>query len=126
MNQSDIFSRQLGDKIRHAKEPDNPALVSIWLDMQESQFVHHNHKQRWSVCCSAIDLLLDAYADELNPSHWRAVCLDNLVRPLAALQRMAASEQHQRELQAINRKISTISSFYAASCCHSSHRHNLN
>lgn len=122
MTQADRLSQQLRNKIRHAHEPDNPSLINIWLDMQESHVMSRPTDQRWALCSDTIDVLLDTYADELNPPHWRSLCLDSLVRPLCTLQSMVQSQQQRHALQTIMQNITTISHYYAASCCHFSNQ----
>ena len=80
-------------KIRFAKEPNSPNLISHWLELDccretdpSAQRAHFERQFR---------LLLDAIADELLPSHWRRSCLDNVNRPLIELEKLSSSSEHR-------------------------------
>lgn len=92
----------LDDKIRYGSEPNNPALIHLWLTTQlEGDFAER------SVCAQRLEyerqfyLLLEAIVDDLVPVVWRRMCLDNIYQPLSALQRLAsdnASRTRVRQL----------------------------
>lgn len=85
------YLQHVQKQIRFAKEPDNPSLISHYLDIDtcrqksvESLKQHYERQFR---------LLLDTVADELIPSHWRCCCLDNINKPLGQLARLFANNQ---------------------------------
>jgi hypothetical protein len=107
------MTKQLKDKIRYAKEPDNPALLSIWLTQNEGLCLAYNTEKQWQAYLESVQLLLETYADTMNPAHWRATCLDHLTRPLSCLQRIANSPQRQRELQKLLIDINRLSHYFS-------------
>ncbi|WP_162628747.1 MULTISPECIES: hypothetical protein [Marinobacter] len=109
------FAQRLRTRIRHGLEPDNPALVMMWLDFEDNQCAGSPCDQQWRCYRDAVDLLLETFTDELNPSHWRVFCLDQLVRPLCCLQRLAGSDERHEELQGLLQEISTLSHFFCPS-----------
>lgn len=87
------------NKIRNAQEPDNPTLISLWLAMEEQ------HQSDITFNCSLQSqyesqfyLLLETIVDELIPTHWRRICLDNIYKPLGSLQRITNDEQSKQHL----------------------------
>ncbi len=65
---------QLRDKVRYATEPDNPQLIREWLDL-EVRACGQVRRHQWQNRMVAIRLLLDAFADEVLPPHWRDISL---------------------------------------------------
>lgn len=106
------FARQLRNKIRHAQEPDNPCLLMTWFNLEESECIHCDSEQQWLRYKSSVELLLDTFTDELNPAHWRALCLDNLIRPLSCLQRLVQSDRQALELRQLLQEVSTLSHYF--------------
>jgi len=84
---------RLRQRIRQAEQPDNPALMSLWLDSEQQQLAELDTALRWQGYRAQFRLLLETYADELLPSHWRVLALDSLYRPLAELKRMGAGDR---------------------------------
>ncbi|PID43442.1 MAG: hypothetical protein CSB48_05080 [Proteobacteria bacterium] len=112
MPNSSLFAQQLRDKIRHAREPDNPTLLMTWLNLEESECLTCSRDQQWQRHVSSVELLLDTFTDELNPAHWRTLCLNNLARPLGCLQRLARNDRQNRELRHLLREVSTLSHYF--------------
>jgi len=103
----------LKDKIRYAKEPDNPMLISLWLSAEEChQNIDHAKINRQSRYQEQFYLLLEAFADELNPAHWRCICLDNIYKPICSLQRIAKNEQEQIQIKKLLHELSLTSQYF--------------
>ena len=107
------YMQILAFKVRYAKEPDNPGLISHWLALErcvdkcyQPQREHYERQFR---------LLLDAIADELLPGHWRRCCLDNINRPLSVLQRLSAAPEHRTYMQTLNYELNVTSHYVANS-----------
>lgn len=105
------YIRALELKVRYAKEPNNPGLITHWLTLARcadttylSLREHYEHQFR---------LLLDTLADELLPAHWRRCCLDNINRPLLAMQRLSASSEHRMYMHRLNYELN-VTCHYAA------------
>lgn len=112
MHNPSPFAKQLRQKIRHAQEPDNPTLLMTWFNLEESECARSSLEQQWQRYRSSVELLLDTFADDLNPAHWRVLCLDSLVRPLGCLQRLAKNDWQTRELHRLLQEVSTISHYF--------------
>jgi len=89
----------LREKIRYGIEPNNPALLPLWLSLEEVQqqylpaldlLPQHYEKQFY--------LLLETVVDELIPCHWRRTCLDFIYKPLSSLQRISHDQQSKNHL----------------------------
>jgi hypothetical protein len=103
----------LRTKIRYAEEPNNPALITDWLlldqcndnDSVTKQRQHHEEH----FC-----LLLETIADELLPGHWRCTCLDNINRPLIALKKLSDSDKCLLELNELFYELYITSNYVGA------------
>ena len=60
-----------------------------------------------------VHFLLDTFTDTMNPDHWRATCLDHIVRPLCSLQRIVKRPQQQTELQKLMSEINLLSHYFS-------------
>lgn len=103
--------QSLRHKIRYASEPDNPQLITLWLEM-ENKPEAQPFKQRWQNYEASVRLLLDTLADELLPAHWRISCLDQIYRPLANLQRLVRTDDDLRHLRQLLYEVQVTSHFF--------------
>ncbi|OOV88053.1 hypothetical protein [Oceanospirillum linum] len=99
-------------KIRYATEPDNPSLLQLWLNMEHRLCQTQDRDDQWQHHQGMLNLLIDSYSDELNPPHWRALCLDWFCKPLGSLSRLACNRQHRNELNRLIQEVSTLSHFF--------------
>ena len=97
--------------VRYAEQPDNPGTLQLWLDLETTTYFQLR-RQRWEANIACTRLLLEAFADNLNPAHWRGLCLDNMYRPLMELQRLVLTQQNQTELRQLMQEVRTISHFF--------------
>ncbi|MEH6580106.1 MAG: hypothetical protein V7731_23880 [Amphritea sp.] len=101
-------------KIRHATEPDNPALISQWLSLDscpsylriDEQRVHYEQQFR---------LLLETIADELLPGTWRRACLDQIHKPLTALAEIAFCHDSIQRLNVLHNELRLTCDYVSAS-----------
>lgn len=100
INSSDsVAINMLAHKIRQGSEPDNPALIHLWLSCQQTQ--NQSIDKLRASHTAQFRLLLETVLDELVPAHWRRICLDNIYLPLSTLKKLSnneSSEQHLRSL----------------------------
>jgi len=103
---------KLKSKIRHAEEPNNPGLIPLWLTLEEIEIGQEpSLRELRKNYESQFHLLLETVADELVPSHWRQVCLDNIYKPLTTLQRMINDDESRVRLSALMRELSVTSRY---------------
>ena len=101
-----------GHIIRYAELPDNPDLLTSWFE-RSVWLPKLSATQRWLCMRACIQLLLETYADTLNPSHWRTVCLDYLHTQVAELKVLAVEAQQEEELKRLLWEI-RVTGFYFA------------
>jgi hypothetical protein len=108
--------RLIREKICFGHEPDNPLLISLWLN-QENLFQQEleNISQRRQHLEQQFRLLLDTIMDELIPSHWWCTCLDNIYYPLSSLKKLASDKQSEQHIQQLINELSVTSNFVASS-----------
>ena len=102
---------QLRHKIRYALEEDNPALVTLWLSMEDS-IKSAEASSCWQLYCAQYQLLIDTLSDDLLPTHWRVCALDNIYRPLCSLQRIATSQKQCQHLNKLYYELRVTSNFF--------------
>lgn len=87
----------LGYIIRYAEMPDNPELLPSWVN-QTVRVPKLSAGERWQRMQDCITLLLETYADMLNPVHWRSTCFDFLHSLLAEINLLAGkAPQHEQQ-----------------------------
>lgn len=87
--------RWLALKITCGLTPDDPSLLSRH-QLTTEQLVSRGVLPAIAAQEDALRLLYAAAHNALLPWHWRMACLDQLNRPLAALQRLSASDMALR------------------------------
>jgi hypothetical protein len=100
----------LSQKIRFAMEPDNPVLINQFLNFKLNASTPSKVFYREQLLAQ-FQLLIDTIADELLPAHWRRQCLDNIYRPLHALQRIADSSHSQQQVLTLTHELRIISHY---------------
>lgn len=104
------------EKIRYGQDPDNPALIPLWLDQEAAlrpfdlslEDCRHYYESQFR-------LLLEAVLDELVPSHWRRLCLDYIYQPLSTLKKLSDGEQSERHIRQLINELSISCRYVEAS-----------
>lgn len=104
----------LGYIIRYAEMPDNPELLPSWVD-QTVRVPKLSVSERWQRMQDCITLLLETYADMLNPVHWRSTCLDFLHSLLAEVDSLAGMAKQQEQQKRLLWEIQ-VTGFYFDPC----------
>lgn len=99
-------------KVRDGLEADNPSLIPMWLTMEEVEFAKRQ-ELRWPLYLAQFKLLLEAFADDLVAMHWRAICLDNIYRPLSGLQRLAFHPHQHDQIRVLQNELRVTSHFFS-------------
>ncbi|NTS75784.1 hypothetical protein HR060_02800 [Catenovulum sp. SM1970] len=94
-------SKQLKRKIRFGSEANNPALLALWFTQEESVMDGQSLANKRVIYIGQFRLLLEAVVDELVPRHWRQACLDQIYKPLSALQRLVTSDESEQQLKSL-------------------------
>ena len=95
-------------KVRYGNEVNNPNLVNNWFSMEES-LNNSDTDSKWQLYQAQFSLLIDVLADDMLPSHWRTWCLDNIYKPLNALQRLVGDQQQHYQLNEMYNELRIIS-----------------
>lgn len=105
--------QRLYRKIRSAEDPDNPALILLFLELSLS-LADNTVADKRRCLKVQFQLLLDTLADEHLPSHWRCQCLDNIYRPLRELQRIACCRESKQQVRLLMYELRIISCYFQA------------
>tara|TARA_Y100000034_G_C6631509_1_gene275713 strand:- start:6 stop:365 length:360 start_codon:yes stop_codon:yes gene_type:complete len=102
----------LRNKIRFGLEPDNPALIALWLANEcDVNSTNKDYRELSKMYEQQFRLLLETIIDELVPAYWRRTCLDYIYRPLSSLQRIAITDEGQALVRKLNYEL-TVSCQY--------------
>lgn len=101
---------QIEHMVRQAKDPDNHRLINQFLEQklaveQPTKANLRNHH------LAQFQVLMETLADECLPAHWRCSCLDNIYRPLQALERLADCPQHYQQVLTLTHELRIISHY---------------
>lgn len=108
--------RTLRDIIRYGYDPDNPALIPLWLSREEAILpAEVTLAMRRKCYMDQFNLLLNVISDELVPAHWRCLCLDYIYKPLSGLYRLATGEQDKQHHRQLLYELSVTSRYMAPS-----------
>ncbi|WP_236207779.1 FagA protein [Pseudomonas tohonis] len=99
--------RWLGQHIRCALTPDEPRLLTRFLDDGHELVVHHD-LPAWRIFEGSFQLLLDSATDRALPWHWRCLCLDHAYLPLQSLRPLARDPLRRRRLLGLQRRLATL------------------
>ena len=104
----DISIEVIKNKIRHGTEPNNPALISLWLTKEgDLQQTLADKSELRLLFENQFRLLLETIVDDLVPNFWRRTCLDYVYRPLTSLKGISDSEQSVSHLRQLTYELST-------------------
>ena len=107
----------LRENIRYALEPDNPALIPMWIS-RETQLSGDNDSTvsyRRHLHEAQFHLLLDTICDELLPWQWRCSCLDAIYLPLAALRKLSTDRESKQQVRRLLQELSTTCRYFQRS-----------
>lgn len=106
-NQSNITElMSLGKVIRQGLKPDSPELLkrywSIGDDCAKTEPEH-----AFAVYFHLFNTLLNTASDQTLYTQWRQVCMNNVYRPLFAMQRISCSEHEKRHVCELRKKLAS-------------------
>ncbi|MEM7250113.1 MAG: hypothetical protein AAF493_01730 [Pseudomonadota bacterium] len=82
----------LEQTVRYGRRPDHPTLLYDFLNERHAVVRGLPADNRAAAHLETFNLLLDVICDECVPEPWRHLCLDNIYRPLDAMQCDAKSD----------------------------------
>ena len=104
----DSATRELEKRVRFGKNPDSPDLLYTYLDLYKEQLSEVGVEAAQSYLTEIIDLLLETICDPLVPYQWRALCLDNIYKPVFDLSKLPKTKDNRRILRNKTREISVL------------------
>ncbi|MEM7466562.1 MAG: hypothetical protein AAF387_06710 [Pseudomonadota bacterium] len=110
---SKIELNNLRHTIRYGLQPDEPSLLSVWLEKDTAVLQQGSSvTERRRVHVRQFELLLDTIADELVAANWRQLCLDQIYKPLAALAKITNDEMSTRHLVKLRHELAVTAQYY--------------
>ncbi len=103
----------LESSVRNGEQPDCPCVLDRYLTLsnaraanQASTAVQHNIHMRTYMT------LLDTLCDTYVPEHWRALCLDQIHKPLFAIERLACTQTDKARVRQLYNELSILSHYF--------------
>lgn len=104
------YIEHLTQVVRWGSSPNHPCILEEWLEIT-SPFQDESVEESRNRLLSQYQVLLDALADEWVPLHWRQLCLNNIYRPLLALEQQADCQLSHRQVSALYHELRLISEY---------------
>jgi len=95
----DSATRELEECVRLGKNPDSPDLLYTYLDLYKERLSRLGVEVSQAYLTRIIDLLIDTICDPLVPYQWRALCLDNIHKPVFDLSNLPKTENNRTILR---------------------------
>ena len=84
---------------RRGNKPDSPELLYSYLELHKMKLRQLGPQVSQAYLTGIIDLLLETICDPLVPYQWRALCLDNLHKPIFDISNLPKTEKNRRILR---------------------------
>ena len=95
----DSATRELEKRVRLGKNPDSPDLLYTYLDLYKEKLSEVGVEASQAYITEIIDLLLETICDPLVPYQWRALCLDNIHKPVFDPSKLPKTKNNRRMLR---------------------------
>ena len=95
----DDATRELEECVRLGKNPDSPDLLYTYLNLYKERLSQVGVEVSQAYLTRIIDLLIETICDPLVPYEWRALCLDNIHKPLFDLSNLPKTENNRTILR---------------------------
>ncbi len=98
--------------IRWGSRPNHPKILYAYLsDCEEAALVATPAVGR-EILNGAVELLVEVICDACVPFHWRALCLDNLYKPMGCLRRIATCSDDTLRVNKLAYEINLLTKFF--------------
>ena len=104
----DAATRELEECVRLGKNPDCPDLLYTYLDLYKERLSWVGVEASQAYLTRIIDLLIDTICDPLVPYQWRALCLDNIHKPVFDLSKLSKTKDNRRIFRNKTHEISVL------------------
>lgn len=99
--------------VRQASNPEQPDRIPGYLAAIEAQAALLTcTRQQYSVYLCAYQTLTETICDSLIARHWRCACLDNIYRPILAMQRLSRTQTDKARVRKHYRELAYLSHYF--------------
>jgi hypothetical protein len=104
--------------VRYGQSPDTPQLVASYLALGEQCIAA---KRKAATCITSYKreiltriffTLLDTICDTRIPHHWRHHCLNQIYKPLHALESISTTETQRAEIRQLRYELNTLGTYF--------------
>lgn len=104
------YIENLNHVVRWGSSPNHPCLLEEWLELTTPDHQAELMQSR-NQLLNQYQVLPEALADECVPLHWRQLCLNNIYRPLLALEQLADCQVSHAQVRALYHELRVISDY---------------
>uniref|UniRef100_UPI0035149331 hypothetical protein n=1 Tax=Pontibacterium sp. TaxID=2036026 RepID=UPI0035149331 len=99
--------------IRNGHQPDNPCLLDRYLALGEARAsAYRPAAARHAVHMRTYTTLLETICDSCIATHWRVLCLDQIYKPLIAMERLASTQTDKKQIRKLHNDLSVLSHYF--------------
>lgn len=99
--------------IRNGHQPDNPCLLDRYLTLGEARAgAYQPATEQRAVHMRAFNTLLETICDSCIATHWRVLCLDQIYKPLIAMERLASTQTDRAQVRKLHNDLSVLSHYF--------------
>lgn len=99
--------------IRNGQQPDHPCLLERYLNMCEARAgAYQPVTEQRAAHIRTFNILLETICDTCIATHWRALCLDQIYKPLFAIDRLASTQTDKTFVRKLHSNLSVLSHYF--------------
>jgi len=99
--------------IRNGHQPDNPCLLDRYLALGEARAATNlPATEQRAVHMRTFNTLLETICDSCIATHWRVLCLDQIYKPLIAMERLASTQTDRTRVRTLHNDLSVLSHYF--------------
>lgn len=103
----------LESSVRNGDQPDCPYVLERYLTLSDARAGNQQpYAMQHNIHMRAYTTLLETVCDSYVAEHWRALCLDQIHKPLFALERLARTQRDKARIRQLYNELSILSHYF--------------
>jgi len=103
----------LESSVRNGNYPDCPCVLERYLTLSDARAANQSSiAVQHTIHMRAYRTLLNTLCDTYVSEHWRSLCLDQIHKPLFAIERLARTQTDKARVRQLYNELSTLSHYF--------------
>ena len=103
----------LESSVRNGDYPDLPCVLERYLILSDARAANHpSEAAKHNIHMRAYMTLLNTLCDTYVSEQWRALCLDQIHKPLFAIERLARTQTDKARVRRLYNELSILSHYF--------------